>query len=452
MSSLADRLRGIVAGVGTGGPAGAGALAERAAHAVAGRVVPDESARVLGGRVEQHPAGTAIRVTRHYPADARYGHVRLGEAVAQVLEATDAFEVLTRAWPSGAEASDARRPALDDLWLLDLETTGLAGGAGTQAFLIGCAHLSAGGVTVEQWLLPGFEHERALLALFAEWSKGRGTLVTFNGKSFDVPLIDTRYQFHRTASPLAGVWHTDMLHPARRLWRLQGSAYGPVEGSCSLGTLEQRLAGVARVGDVPGAEIPGRYFQFVRDGEAAPLEPVLEHNRLDLVSLVLVLSATLQRIARGPASTRDAYEALGLARVYERAGQWHEADAAYSASIQQLQRVGRDPSTLADVLRRQALLRRRQGRTSDAAAVWSTLAALRGAPTALRREAREALAIFHEHRDGNLWAARQHVNALLSEVRDEGREAAQHRLHRIERKLQARSGTDLLGSTDRAEG
>jgi len=451
MSLLADRLRGIVAGVGTGGTAGAAALALRAAAADAGRVVPDGAAHVLGGRVESHAGGAAIRVTRHYSADARYGRVCLGDEVTRVLEATAAFDVLTRAWPSASGVPDGRRPALDDLWLLDLETTGLAGGAGTQAFLIGCAHLSQGGVTVEQWLLPGFEHERALLALFAEWSQDRGTLVTFNGKSFDVPLIDTRYRFHRTASPLAGVWHTDMLHPARRLWRLQGSAYGPIEGSCSLGTLEQRLAGVARVGDVPGAEIPGRFFQFVRDGHAAPLEPVLEHNRLDLVSLVLVLSATLKRISQGPASVRDAYEALGLARVYERAGQWNEADAAYDAAAQQLQRVGRDPSTLADVLRRQALLRRRQGRGSEAAAVWSVLATLRGAPAALRREAREALAIFHEHREGDLWAARQHVHALLSEARDDGREAAQHRLHRIERKLQARSGTDLLGSSDRAD-
>lgn len=451
MSSLADRLRGIVAGVGTGGADGAAALALRASTAEAGRVVPAEAARVLGGRLDLHAGGTAIRVTRHYSADVRYGQVRIGDVVAHLREAAEAFEVLTRAWPSTSDAEGARTPTLDDLWLLDLETTGLAGGAGTQAFLIGCAHLTEGGVTVEQWLLPGFEHERALLGLFAEWSQGRGTLVTFNGKSFDVPLIDTRYQFHRTASPLTGVWHTDMLHPARRLWRLQGAAYGPTEGSCSLGTLEQRLAGVARVGDVPGAEIPGRYFQFVRDGLAAPLEPVLEHNRLDLVSLVVVLSATLERITRGPQSTRDAYEALGLARLYERAGQWQEADAAYGTAVEHLQRSGRDPQTLADGLRRQALLRRRQGRASEAAAVWSVLATLRGAPTALRREAREALAIFHEHREGDLWAARQHVHALLGEGHEDGRDAAQHRLHRIERKLRARSGADLLELTDRAE-
>ena len=451
MSSLADRLRGIVAGVGTGGVGGAGALAMRAAAAEAGRVVPSEAADVLGGVVVSHEAGEAIRVTRHYPAAMRHGRVTLGDVLAQVLGAPEAFAVLARAWPSSPEVAGAPTPSVDGLWLLDLETTGLAGGAGTQAFLIGGAHLSAEGITVEQWLLPGFEHERALLAVFAEWARERGALVTFNGKSFDVPLIETRYQFHRTTSPLAGVWHTDMLHPARRLWRLQGSAYGPTEGSCSLGTLEQRLAGVARVGDVPGAEIPGRYFQFVRDGQAGPLEPVLEHNRLDLVSLVLVLSAAMHRITHGPAGVRDAYEALGLARVYERAGQGAEADVAYGAAIRHLERVGRDPATLGEALRRQALLRRRQGRAADAAASWGALASLRGAPPALRREAREALAIFHEHREGDLWAARQHAHELLSDARDEVREAAQHRLHRIERKLQARSGADLLGSTDRAE-
>ena len=105
------------------------------------------------------------------------------------------------------------------LCFFDLETTGLAGGAGTQAFLVGCAVIEDGGIRVRQFLLPGFEHERALLAMVAEWTSAQGTLVSFNGRTFDVPLIETRYLLHRFAYPLAAMPHLDMLHPARRLWK-----------------------------------------------------------------------------------------------------------------------------------------------------------------------------------------------------------------------------------------
>ena len=111
---------------------------------------------------------------------------------------------------------------------------------------------------MRQFLLPGFEHERALLRMVAEWTGGHETLVTFNGRSFDVPLIETRYLLHRLACPLTDVPHLDMLHPARRLWRQRPTVAGPPldDESCRLSVLERHLAGYHRVGDVPGFEIP----------------------------------------------------------------------------------------------------------------------------------------------------------------------------------------------------
>ena len=196
------------------------------------------------------------------------------------------------AWPSRAGAAFIRRR----LCFFDLETTGLAGGAGTQAFLVGCAILEDGGLRVRQFLLPGFEHERALLAKVAEWTAAQGTLVTFNGRTFDVPLIETRYLLHRLTFPLAELPHLDMLHPARRLWKQRPAVAGPPldDDSCRLSVLERHLAGYHRVGDVPGFEIPSRYFRFVRDGNAHPLEAVLEHNRIDLLSLALVTARALR--------------------------------------------------------------------------------------------------------------------------------------------------------------
>lgn len=446
------------------GPAGEAGLSREPPSSGTARLAESALARAadaLGGRVGACASGAVIVVDRHYAPAERHGRVAIGEIAETLLGGHEALAVLTRAWPALARQratssrpdplpslsppdgrpSDSRIPTAgsgqgSDLWFLDLETTGLAGGAGTQAFLVGCAHLDAGGLAVRQFLLPGYEHERALLAEVAAWAASRGAIVSFNGKSFDVPLIETRYLFHRVPFPLDGSPHVDMLHPARRLWRARGAMQGSVEASCSLGTLERQLAGVHRVGDVPGFEIPSRYFQFVRDGDARPLAAVLEHNRLDLVSLALVLARALMLVERGPASSRDAYECLGLARLYDRAGRADDADAAYVSAIERLMRVGRDPEACADALRRLAWCRRHAGRRREAADAWQQLADLPRCPAALRREAREALAIHHEHRARDLHAARAHAERLVSEQPGgRWREAAEHRLRRIERKL-----------------
>ena len=285
------------------------------------------AADVLGGSVSTAATGAVIVVDRFYEASSLHGRTSIGEIADVLLEGEQALAVLTSTGPSrdllaraGALARSESASPSEPLWFLDLETTGLAGGAGTQAFLVGCARLDAGGFRVRQFLLPGYEHERALLAQVSAWASAQGAIVTFNGKSFDVPLIETRYLFHRQRFPLEGRAHVDMLHPARRLWRARGEWEGSSEASCSLGTLEKLLAGVHRVGDVPGFEIPSRYFQFVRDGDARRLEAVLEHNRLDLVSLALVMARALTLVERGPAAAQSAYECFGLARIYDRAG------------------------------------------------------------------------------------------------------------------------------------
>jgi hypothetical protein len=334
---------------------------------------------------------------------------------------------------------------------LDLETTGLFGGAGTQAFLVGCAAIAGESIRVRQFLLPGFEHERALLHEVAAWAAAHGALVTYNGRTFDVPLIETRFLFHRMSFPLGGFPHLDMLYAARRLWRGRPSAAGPDpdEGSCSLSVLEKHLAGLHRVGDVPGFEIPSRYFQFVRDGDARPLEAVLEHNRLDLISLAAVMARALTLVAHGPAATANPQECFGLARLYERAGALDNAEAALLRSIDLAQRVGTEPELHADGLRRLAWVRRRDDRIHDAAEAWNRLAGLPRCPAAFRREAKEALAIYHEHRSRDLGTARSFV---LDVLRDgplgRRREAAEHRLRRLERKIAVHEQGGLVAALD----
>jgi hypothetical protein len=421
------------------------------------------AAAVLGGSVVSTAgAGAAIVVDRYYAPSDRHGWVTVGEIADVLLEGKEALAILAAPASSrGLQTADCRLPGADSrlptpessfpvgdsrlpapgsrqdpLWFLDLETTGLAGGAGTQAFLVGCARLDADGFSVRQFLLPGYEHERALLAEVTAWAAVQGAIVTFNGKSFDVPLIETRYLFHRQPFPLEGRAHVDMLHPARRLWRARGDWEGSAEASCSLATLEKMLAGVHRVGDVPGFEIPSRYFQFVRDGDARRLESVLEHNRLDLISLALVMARALTLVERGPSAATSPYECYGLARIYDRAGQHDDADAAYLRASDQLARVGRDPETWGHALRRLAYCRRRAGRWREAAEAWQQLANLPGCPAVLLHEAREGLAIYHEHRARDLDTARAHARLLIGERSSaRQRDAAEYRLRRIERKL-----------------
>jgi hypothetical protein len=214
----------------------------------------------------------------------------------------------------------------------------------------------------------------------------------------------------------------------------------PDDSSCSLSVLERHIAGLHRVGDVPGYEIPSRFFRFVRDGDARPLEAVLEHNRLDLVSLAVVLARAITLITRGPADARTAQEAYGLARVYERAGAHENAEAALLTTIEFARRVGGEPEVHAEALRRLAWIRRRTERVHEAAEAWRELASLPRCAAALRREAMEALAIHYEHRSKNLQVARQHALDLLSDI-DANHVRVRHRLNRLERKLARTTAT-----------
>jgi uncharacterized protein YprB with RNaseH-like and TPR domain len=455
MSTL-DRLRGIVQGR-SSIPVVAPELAEVRRG---GTSVPParngslctadytRAAIILGGAVVESSEGAVIVVDREYRPDMLHGRLPIGHIVSVINDGADALQVMAQAWPAakgigtlaGGTSASAKATAdkkVPPLLFLDLETTGLFGGAGTQAFLVGCAAIDGDSIRVRQFLLPGFEHERAVLNEVQSWSKSHGALVTYNGRSFDVPLIETRFMFHRLPCPLDGVPHLDMLHASRRLWRQRPLTTGtpdPDDSSCSLAVLEKHIAGLHRVGDVPGYEIPSRFFRFVRDGDARPLEAVLEHNRLDLISLAAVLARAITLVTRGPGEARSAQEAYGLARVYERAGAHDNAEASLLRTIDFARRVGAEPEVHAEALRRLAWLRRRARRIHEAAEAWRELASLPRCAASLRREAREALAIHHEHRSKNLQAARQHALELLSDV-DANQVRVRYRLDRLERKI-----------------
>ena len=397
----------------------------------------DRVADVLGGRPVTNGFGRALVVERHYESDRFHGARRVGDcAVAD----GDALRLLDPALLP-TEAPSERT------LFVDLETTGLSGGAGTVAFLVGCGWFDTGAFHVRQFLLTSYASERALLAAVAECLTGTTLLVTYNGKTFDLPVMETRWLFHRIPPPLDSVRHFDMLHPARRLWRTREDGMLDDGGGCRLGTLERVLCGVTRTDDVPGMEIPARYFRFLRTGDAHPLEPVLEHNRLDLISLAAVTAHAVELAQEGSARCRDAAEALGLGRIYERAGSTDRAIACYERAIG-------DPSAHVDVvaeaLYRLGLRLRRERRYDDAAAVWRRVLALkqgRYGPRsvllpALRQFATEALAIHHEHRDKDYESAKEFTLRLLDDAPEADR--PRHRLNRLERKIARKNDSHLF--------
>lgn len=348
---------------------------------------------------------------------------------------------------------DGRRvgaPTSGPLLFFDLETTGLSGGAGTLAFLVGCGYFEDDGFHTRQYFLSGYEAEHELLQhLSALTSRFRG-LVTFNGRSFDVPLIETRYLFHRIESPFASLPHFDMLQPARTLWRRRGGATrahrqrwsGGTPGdaaSCSLGALEEAILGVQRIGDVPGFEIPGRYFNYLRTGDLEPLQAVFEHNRLDLLSLAALTAMAARMADQGPGGAPSPHEALAMGQFYERLGRLDEADACFSRAggtgDAAWDATAIDPAIRADALRLLALKRRRERRHEDAANAWRALLES-DVGADYQQEARRALAIHHEHRAHDLDAARRFAEHALADERDPAEaDALRHRLARLERKL-----------------
>ena len=254
----------------------------------------------------------------------------------------------------------------------DLETTGLSGGAGTLAFLVGCAWFEEdGGFVTRQFLLARHADERPLLQAVATELARAGALVSFNGKSFDAPLLEGRYLFHRLGWRGREMPHVDVLHPARRFWkpRQVTPAFGTSEG-CSLQALERQIVGARRHGDVPGFEIPARYFQFIRSGDARPLTAVLEHNRLDLLTLAALTARLLHMARSGPAAIADPREALALGHVYARGGLEARGRDSYRRALERCRspRGAYDPIRL-EALRALALAHRRARQHEQAAGV-----------------------------------------------------------------------------------
>jgi len=387
-----------------------------------------------GARLEQTAHGPCVIVEHLYEADRSHGRMRVHECgtvdVDETLEllAGRSLRESRDGSPRGAPTPPGQGGNPPRIVYFDLETTGLSGGAGMLAFLAGVGEWTADGFRTTQFLMPSFAAERALLHALNAYLGEDAVLVTYNGRTFDVPVMELRGEMQRVPQVVCTLPHLDMLHAARRLWRMSEEG----DRSCRLTHLEESVLGVGRVGDVGGFEIPARFFQFVRGGRAELLEPVLLHNRLDLLSLA-ALTAYAQRLVRdGREVVPSGATAFGLGALYERAGWVDAAFACYRAAAEDHWQT-RDLRRAS--ARSLARLLRRQRRFEEAAVAWHLVLQLGGRPQQLR-EAREALAIHHEHRGGQLEEARRHAVAGVEQAIARGeREEFSRRVARLDRKL-----------------
>ncbi len=373
--------------------------------------------RVVPGRFQETRHGEVYLVEKRYPLDHRQG--------CATLRITAPLHVIAE-WAREPRLGNAE---LDTFAFLDTETTGLAGGTGTYAFLVGVGRYDGQEFHLAQFFMRDPIEEPALLAALSEFLQPCQALVTFNGKAFDVPLLNARYITNGEQPPLTSAAHLDLLPLARRLWR-------PRLPSRALGYLEEHILGLARTQeDVPGWVIPSLYFGYLRSGDARSMKSVFYHNAMDVLSLAALLSH-VAGLLDDPLSGAVVHglDLVAMGRMFENLGRLEKAARLYERGL------GYDlPEDIYwNTVRRLSFVQKRRGNLSAAVALWREAA--RGGQIYPHVE----VAKFYEHKQRDYSEAAQWTHAALALINapDFQRHACsrwladlEHRLARLHRKL-----------------
>lgn len=367
--------------------------------------------------------GRCFVAERHFPFAHQHGTIPLS---AFLDLSWTSVEQMTGDIGPGEEKPDLHRSVF-----VDTETTGLAGGTGTLAFVVGLAFFDTDGFHIHQYFLRDLGDEPAMIARLAEELPAFELLVSFNGRAFDVPILETRFILNRRPFPMSMRPHLDLLPPARRLWR----HHLP---SCSLMSIEEEVLGVRRdQADVPGYLIPSLYRDYLRTGDARDMQRVLYHNAVDILSLV-ALAVRIGQTVGDPDGWQDAAlsgaELYGLGRWYQARSRPELGERAWRAALH----ADLSPPLRARTLHDLALLLKRAGRRDEAFAYWQQLALESTDDVTAHVE----LAKYFEWHVGNLALAAHWTQAgiALAERWYDGERRAvtlaglRHRLKRLQRK------------------
>lgn len=376
---------------------------------------------VVGGEVVETEYGPCVVVDRVYPRGYCHGHIEIADALNHTSQTI---------------AGIGRDPELaalepDRSGFLDVETTGLAGGVGTHAFLIGIGRFQGGDFHIRQVFMRDYSEERALVAVTEEMLKPLSGIVSFNGKAFDVPVLEARFIMSRRRFPLSAVPHLDLLFTARRLWGLRLE-------SCRLSYLEHEILGLERQGDVPSYLIPQLYFDYLKFGRVGPLRGVFYHNAQDVLSLAALTALGCQAfedpLQHGVEYGEDLYS---LGRLYLHVGMGNRAETALRAALNADLPDGIRQGTISHL----SFHYKRQRRWDEAIELWyQAIRENHGRPYPFVE-----LAKYYEHRTKDFHRAEELVLMAIELVKSpsptrsiwwRGRRLAelQHRLGRVRRK------------------
>src|SRR5579862_6813738 len=329
----------------------------------------------LGGEEVATDFGRHYETEKLYERHRRHGSADNGDLAGLPHDLLDAISGGTA--PAGSPEQWA---------FLDTETTGLSGGTGTCAFLVGVGRITAEGFRVRQFFMRDYAEEASMLDALTRHLEPFRVLITYNGRTFDQPLLETRYRLNRSRPPFARMEHLDLLFGARRLWKLRFA-------SCRLVDLETQVLGVEREGDVPGALIPYLYFEYLRTRNAARLLSVFHHNAIDILTLAC-LTGIVPYAFKNPADAplRHGAEMAGLARWLREAGETEQALKLFRRAID----AGLPDDLMFRTMWDIGMLERKLG--GDAIPTWTDLASARNP---FRVKALEELAKHHEHGEKN---------------------------------------------------
>ena len=313
--------------------------------------------QIIPGEWDFSSHGKVFTVTREYPANHKHGIVNLNHPIN-----------LT---PIAAYIKDAsiRNRSLEQIAFLDTETTGLMGGTGTYTFLVGIGRFIDKSFVLKQFFLHNPAEESAQLTAIKSFLSPTNTVVTYNGKSFDIPLLNTRYILNAISSPFKKVSHIDLLHLARRLWKQRVA-------SCTLNNIEKEILNLQRSNhDIPGWMIPNLYTKYLQSGDATPLKDVFYHNEIDIVSLSALLIHVTQ-ILELPLKLPQEQTAdlLSIAKFFADIGDTKSAIQIYRHCITNTKLNG---TSLLFAIKQLSFLEKKRKRFQNAISLWE-IAAERG--------------------------------------------------------------------------
>lgn len=422
MSDQAAKIAQLRALLNTPGVMSGESFRTRVAEVDAQRVEGEfEVDRVIPGeRIGDESDGFYL-VRQDFPFEYEHGVTPLGAALS-----ANARQIAVSAADDELHAFDPRTAIF-----VDTETTGLMGGTGTVLFLVGVGYFTETSFRLDQCFMRDYDDEEPMLAFLDDLFSRAETLVSYNGKTFDLPLLRTRFITNRVPFRLERAMHFDLVHAARRLWRKRLR-------DCSLGNVEERVMGIRRHGDVDSSLIPQLWMNYLRTRDARPLEPVFYHHRMDILSLVALTGLLSQKLETPAGRGFEHHEdRLSLLRMHFKKKRFEDALELAAQLTDELE----DEQLLAECLEFTARAAKKTQDWDRMETAWRRLADL----MPYRCDARNELAKFYEHARRDLLAAeRECVNALqylqtrleLGRIVDPADRAMfERRLTRIQKKL-----------------